>query len=121
MPLELNNSKGAVFWAYISPHHDTSKVVTEWSITISQGRWSGAITSAHPTRQLQTPELSGLFNLEVTASGPGFPETTLKPQSGVLKGIGCNANCASMVGIVALAGGGGAEYWTTWDAMCNGT
>jgi hypothetical protein len=32
--------------------------------------------------------------------------------------IGCNTNCASMVGIVANPDGHSANYWTTWDAYC---
>lgn len=119
MALELNNSPGALFWAYISGQNDTPTVVTDWSVTISQGGWSGTVTSADPQQQLQTPGLSGVFDVVVTASGPSFPKTTLKPQAGSNPNVGCNSNCAAMVGIVALEGGGGAEYWTVWDAFCN--
>lgn len=38
--------------------------------------------------------------------------------SGSKPDIGCNTNCASMVGIVATENGSDANYWTTWDAFC---
>ena len=110
---------GAQFWAYISPQNQTSSKVTDWSVTISQDDWSGTITSADPQQQLQTPGLSGIFQVSVTGSGPDLPEQQLQPQSGSSADIGCNSNCASMVGIVANAEGNGAVYWTTWDAICS--
>jgi hypothetical protein len=111
---------GARFWAYISPMYDTAKNVTEWSVTVSQGDWSGTITSANPTEQLQTDGLSGTFTVAVTGSGPNMPETTIGPQEGSTNEIGCNSNCASMVGIVSTdEEGSGAEFWTTWDAICS--
>lgn len=119
MALQLSGSPGAQFWAYISPQNDTAKAVTDWSVTISQGAWSGTITSANPTQQLQTPGLSGIFQVAVTGAGPGMPSQQLPPQAGSSTDIGCNATCASMVGIVADPGGTSAEYWTTWDAFCN--
>ena len=117
--LELGD--GARFWAYISPMYDTAANVTEWSVTITQqdGNWTGTITSADPYAQLQTPHLSGMFNVTVTGSGPNMPEKTLGPQEGSSSHIGCNSNCASMVGIVSTdESGTDAEYWTTWDAIC---
>jgi hypothetical protein len=115
--LELGG--GAQFWAYISPSNNTSSYVTNWKVTISGDDWAGSISSDNPTEQLKTPGLSGTFNVVVMAEGPEFPWQELKPQEGSNADIGCNSNCASMVGIVAVAGGGGANYWTTWDAMCS--
>lgn len=112
---------GAKFWAYISPQEDTSKYVTKWTVKIEQkdGNWAGSITSDNPTEVLQTPGLSGVFNVTVLASGPNFNEKTLTNVSWSPADVGCNSNCASMVGIVAVKGGGDANYWTTWDAVCN--
>jgi hypothetical protein len=118
--MALNVGHGALFWAYISPQNNTEKAVTKWSVTISQGNWSGTITSANPQQQLQTRGLSGLFDVVVTGSGPNMPEQKLKPQAGSKPNIGCNSNCAAMVGIVATEDGKGAHYWTTWDAFCEG-
>lgn len=113
--------KGARFWAYISPQNNTSAVVTKWSVTLQQlnGNWTGTITSDNPEQQLQTPGLSGIFKVTVVASGPGFGPVTLAPMSGSQADVGCNSNCAAMVGIVANADGKGAQYWTVWDAFCN--
>lgn len=33
--------------------------------------------------------------------------------------IGCNENCAAMIGLLAPGEGEEAGYWTTWDAYCN--
>lgn len=111
---------GALFWAYVSPQNNTDKVVTKWAVTLQQlnGNWSGTITSDNPTQQLQTPGLSGIFKVTVVASGPSFGPITLAPQAGSKADVGCNSNCAAMVGIVANAEGNGAEYWTVWDAFC---
>jgi len=116
--MALQVGKGAVFWAYISPQNNTEKAVTKWSVTISQGGWHGTITSANPRQQLQTPGLSGIFNVVVTGSGPNMPEQKLTPLPDSKPDIGCNSNCAGMVGIVATADGKGANYWTVWDAYC---
>jgi hypothetical protein len=118
---EVQLGNGAQFWAYISPSNDTEKYVTQWSVTIQQqdGNWSGTITSDDPQQILQTPGLSGIFNVTVKASGPNFGEKQLSPQSGSQPNIGCNSNCAAMVGIVATPGGNDANYWTTWDAICD--
>lgn len=111
---------GALFWAYVSPQNNTDKVVTKWAVTLQQlnGNWSGTITSDNPTQQLQTPGLSGIFKVTVVASGPNFGPVHLAPQAGSKADVGCNSNCAAMVGIVANAAGTGAEYWTVWDAFC---
>ena len=116
--VQLGN--GAQFWAYISPQNNTDKDVTTWKVVLQQegGNWTGEIDSSNPHKILETPNLSGLFNVTVTASGPGFPETKLTPQAGSNPNIGCNSNCASFVGIVATPDGKSANYWTTWDAIC---
>lgn len=117
--LELGG--GAQFWAYVSPQNDTAEWVTKWEVRLEQtdGNWAGTITSERPQEILQTPELSGVFNVRVTASGPKFGPTTLDPLPDSKPDIGCNSNCAAMVGIVATADGDGANYWTTWDAICS--
>ena len=113
---------GAKFWAYISSQNETEKYVHDWSVKLEQqdGNWSGTITSKDPYVNLQTPGLSGIFNVTVTAKvGAVLQPRTLEPQPGVKPGvIGCNSNCAAMVGIVALPGGANAQYWTVWDAYC---
>lgn len=118
--MALTVGHGAVFWAYISPMNDTEKAVTKWSVTLSHGNWSGTITSENPQHQLQTRGLSGLFDVVVTASGPNLPEQKLTPLKDSKPNIGCNSNCAAMVGIVATPDGKGANYWTVWDAFCEG-
>ena len=116
--LELGG--GAQFWAYVSPQNETSKFVTKWEVRLEQkdGNWSDRITSDEPTKVLQTPGLSGTFWVIVTASGPLFQEKKLTPVSWSKPDIGCNSNCAAMVGIVATADGKDANYWTVWDAVC---
>jgi hypothetical protein len=110
---------GAQFWVYISPQNNTDKVVTKWSVQFQQGNWTGTINSDRPRQILQTPGLSGIFNVTVNASGPNFPSTKLTPGPGCQPNIGCNSNCASMVVIVATPDGKGANYCTTWDAICH--
>lgn len=119
MALQLSTAAGAVFWAYISPQNNTDQVVTDWSVTLTQGNWIGTITSANPQQQLQTPGLSGIFQVVVTGSGPNMPSQQLSPQAGSKADIGCNNNCAAMVGIVATPQGDSANYWTVWDAFCS--
>jgi hypothetical protein len=116
--LELGG--GAEFWAYVSPQEETSKYVTDWKVSIEQtnGNWADSINSNDPQQELHTPNLSGIFNVKVTASGPNFKEMTLKPLPDSKPDVGCNSNCAAMVGIVADKGGKGAHYWTVWDAVC---
>lgn len=117
----LTLGKGAQFWAYVSPQNHTSTNVTSWSVTIQQqgGNWSGTITSKDPYQQLQTPGLSGVFNVVVEASGPKFKVKKLTPQAGSKPDVGCNSNCAAMVGIVSNPDGTDANYWTVWDAICS--
>ena len=110
----------AQFWAYLSPQNATGQAVTRWEIRLAQegGSWAGTLTSEGPREPLQTPELSGLFTVRVTASGPGFAERELQPLPDSEPEIGCNDNCAAMIGIVADEDGGGARYWTVSDALC---
>lgn len=111
---------GAQFWVYISPKNNTAKYLKKWSVTFSQGRWSGTITSANPEQNLQTPGLSGVFKLKVVGTiGPILQPHALSPGAGCNADIGCNSNCSSMVTIVAKAGGTDATYCTTWDAICS--
>ncbi len=121
---DLKLGNGASFWAYISPQNDTAKNVNHWSVVIRKvdqnGKviWEGFINSDNPRRQLQTPGLSGIFTVTVDGSGPTTPEQQFKPQPGTQPNIGCNSNCAAMVGIVSNAAGTSANYWTVWDAIC---
>ena len=117
----LQVGNGAVFWAYISPMNDTAEKVTNWSVTIQQqdGNWQGTITSENPKQQLQTPNLSGVFTVTVTGSGPNMPEQRLQAGPSCNPDIGCNSNCAAMVSIVASPDGTSATYCTTWDAFCS--
>ncbi len=115
----VGGAPGAQFWAYISPSNNTSKWITSWKVTLSQGNWQNSITSANPQQMLQTPGLSGIFDVVVTASGPNMPEKQLSVQAGSNPNIGCNNNCASMVGIVSNETGTDAQYWTVWDAYCS--
>ena len=105
--------------------NQTKEQLKGWAVTFSQGNWSDSITSNNPTKTIKTPNLSGTFNLEVTK----IDTSTLPPRVINIPAakhssniIGCNTNCASMVGIVAQAdpafGSANAEFWTTWDAMC---
>jgi hypothetical protein len=117
----LSLGNGAQFWAYLSPENGTAKKLVAWTIRIthSDSDWTGIITSGHP-QVLQTPHLSGQFKLTVTAClNPLTPlETVLKPLPEVQAGIGCNSNCAAMIGIVISPDGKRANYWTVSDAMC---
>lgn len=122
----LTLGKGAQFWVYLSPQNNTAQVVKEWSVTFSQGNWSDSITSDNPTKTIQTPGLSGIFEIKVqqmnySINPPAMIDIPAMP--GSMTQIGCNSNCASMVGIVAdehpLLGGSNAKFWTTWDAFCS--
>jgi hypothetical protein len=119
---DVTLGNGAQFWVYISPQNDTAQYVHDWTVTFSQqdGDWSGSVSSRDLSPTLQTPGLSGIFNVKVTAKvGAVLQPRTLEPQAGSKPDIGCNSNCAAMVGIVATPGGANANYWTTWDAICN--
>ena len=123
---EMKLGGGAQFWVYLSPQNNTAKVIKEWSVKFTQGNWSDSITSENPTKQIKTPNLSGNFDIEVTTlnSSTNPPiKVNIPAQLGSINVIGCNANCASFVGLVAdektLLGGVNVKFWTTWDAMCS--
>ena len=117
-PPELG-SNGAQFWVHISPQHGTEQRFQEWSVTFRLGDWTGIISSDNPQEILQTPGLSGIFDVTVSVSGPATPTATLTPLPDSRPQIGCNGNCAAMVGIIAGAGEAESHYWTVWDALCN--
>ncbi len=116
---------GAQFWVYLSPQNNTANVVKGWSVKFTQGNWTDSISSDNPTKQIKTPGLSGIFNIEVTeldySTNPPR-RINIPAQAGSKNEIGCNSNCSSFVGIVAdeksLLGGSSAQFWTTWDALC---
>jgi hypothetical protein len=121
----LTVGNGAQFWVYLSPQNDTSKMIQKWKVTFSQGDWNATISSDNPTEQIHTPGLSGIFNIQVELwSGSTNSWRQIPPQAGSYNEIGCNSNCASMVGIVAdstnpMPGAINAHFWTTWDAFCS--
>jgi hypothetical protein len=121
MKAKYKGGGGAQFWAYISPQHETEKNVTKWMVKFEQkdGNWSDFIDDKDPTKIVKTPNLSGIFNVIVTASGPQFAEKRLTNLPDSKPDIGCNSNCFAMVGIVATADGKDANYWTVWDAFCS--
>lgn len=122
---QVRLGNGAQFWVYLSPQNDTSKMISTWRVTFSQGNWSDTISSEDPTKQIQTPNLSGIFDIKVELlSGSTGTWCQIPPKQGSNNEIGCNSNCASMVGIVADSinppiGAINAHFWTTWDAMCS--
>jgi hypothetical protein len=123
-PASIQLGNGAQFWVYLSPNNDTSKMITTWRVTFSQGNWSGTISNENPTQQLQTPNLSGIFDIKVELlSGSTGTWREIPAQEGSRNQIGCNSNCSSFVGIVAdstspAPGAINAHFWTTWDALC---
>ena len=114
------STEGAQFYVYLSPEHDTSSYVTQWAVEIQarDNNWSGTITSDAPHETLQTPGLSGLFDVTVVAEGPHFDKKQLDVLSGCKPNIGCRSVCTSMVQILATKGGHDAHYCTVWDAFC---
>ncbi len=122
---QINLGGGAQFWVYLSPQNETKDRVKGWSVTFSQGNWSDTIDANNPTKVIKTPNLSGIFDIEITETDystnpPRKVAIPAKPPS--TNKIGCNSNCAAMVGIVAnedrIVGGVNATFWTTWDALC---
>lgn len=110
---------GAYFWVYLSPQNNTAEVVKHWTVKLSQGNWQATISSDSPSHSLNTVGMSGEF--EVTASWRKPPEEVvvkLEPLPDSKPDVGCNANCAAMIGIVADESGSTANYWTVWDAFC---
>ncbi|AEA44412.1 hypothetical protein [Fluviicola taffensis] len=124
-PASIQLGNGAQFWVYLSPQNDTAKMITTWKVTFSQGNWSDSISSEDPTKQIQTPNLSGIFDIQVELlSGSTGTWRAIPAQQGSTNQIGCNSNCSSMVGIVAdstnpAPGAINAQFWTTWDALCS--
>ena len=116
----LSLGNGAQFWAYISPQNKTAQRLVAWRVELSNESWKGSIDSSNPQAHLQTPNLSGIFDVKVTACLDGATpvELTLQPSPGSQPRIGCDVNCAAMIGIVVSEDGRSATYWTTWDAMC---
>jgi hypothetical protein len=121
MRARFKGGGGAQFWAYASPQHETAEYITKWIVKLEQkdGNWSDFISSDDPIKILQTPNLSGVFQVLAIASGPLFEEKRIANLPDSKPDIGCNANCFAMVGIVATQDGKDAHYWTVWDAFCN--
>jgi hypothetical protein len=108
---------GAQFWVDVA--NDAKPFITTWKVTISNNDWSGAVSSDNPREILKTPGLSGDFNVSVWAEGPDFDWQELSAGEGCQANIGCNSNCASMVGLSTSPDGKSANYCTTWDAACS--
>jgi hypothetical protein len=74
-------------------------MLTHWSarITSRDGSWSGSITSEQPGEILQTPDLSGAFDVTVVASGPHMPEKQLAPLRESRADISCDSHHRAMV------------------------
>lgn len=111
--------EGAYFWVYISPENETAKVVKDWTVILTQGNWTGSISSDDPTPALQTKGMFGVFDVKVIwRQPPSDVVVELRPGPESKPDIGCSENCASMIGIVAGTDGAEPTYWTTWDAFC---
>jgi hypothetical protein len=109
---------GAYFWVYISPQGDTKDVVKDWTVTLSQGDWTASISSDQDPLVLQTDGLSGEFDVRVEwRQPPNELAIGLDPCPDSKPNVGCNSNCAAMIGIVAQSSDQ-ACYWTVWDAFC---
>ncbi len=94
----------------------------EWCVTIRHTRsdWSGSITSRNPGFILEARHLSGLFSVDVVASGSHFKEKSLTVKEGSDDHVVCDPNCTSMIGIGLNAEGSGAFFWTVSNAICGG-
>lgn len=115
---ESDLGNGAYFWVYISPQDDTKDIVKDWTVTLTQGNWTGSISSDQDPPTLQTDGLSGEFDVRVEwRQPPNELVVDLEPCADSKPNIGCNDNCAAMIGIVAQ-GPDTACYWTVWDAFC---
>jgi hypothetical protein len=110
---------GAYFWVYLSPEHETSKVVKDWTVTLTQGDWSASISSDQNPPILKRPDRSGEFGVRVTWRNPPTDVIVeLKPSPGSEPGVRCDSGCAAMIGIVAGEGEQMPTYWTVSDAWC---
>jgi hypothetical protein len=111
---------GAYFWIYLSPQHETEKVITDWTVTLTQGDKIWSIHSTDPEPTLKTLGGSGVFEVRVEWRNPETKVVQLlKPLPESKPEIGCNENCAGMIGLLAPGEGEEAGYWTVWDAFCN--
>lgn len=111
---------GAVFWAYLSPKNNTAERIKNWKIEITSedGSWTGVITSDNPKEMPKAKGIGGVFNVNVTIQAPGSAPIEISPKPPSTAQIGCNENCAAMVTIVADESGFGAQFVTTWCAVC---
>lgn len=115
----VNLDNGARFWVSISPQKNTVDVVKNWIVTFSQGSWKESITFKNPTKQIQTPNLSGEFNIIITKSDTSLNLArtvnipALPPSKNI---INCDSNCDLMVGIIAHEDSSfcsvNARFWT---------
>jgi hypothetical protein len=113
---------GAYFWVYLSPQGNTAEIVKDWTVTLTQGDWTGSISSDQSPPTLQTDGMSGEFDVRVVwrQSATEPMDVQLDPLPDSNPNIGCNDNCAAMIGIVAESDTE-AHYWTVWDAFCKGS
>lgn len=118
---EMTLGGGARFWVYLSPENDTEKYISEWEVIIQpeDGDWIGIISSINPQQMLQTPNLSGIFNVTVRVTvGAFFQPIQILPEREGSKLLVCNSNCAAMISITATPDGEYATYLTFSDAIC---
>lgn len=118
---ESGLGEGAQFWVNLPEENGAAEKIVEWQVVFRHHyeNWSGAISSESPRKILQTPNLGGIFHVKVLARLADEAEMTeIEPQTGSNRNIGCNSNCAAMIGITLTADGENAEYWTVWDAIC---
>lgn len=106
---------GAQFVLYVSSAVSEAKPKAVFTVHLSQGDWSGSISSDQDPPILKTDGMSGVFQLKVDYSEP--PADFIEPLEGPSE-IGCNENCFSMVEIGI--DGEKLFYEATWDAACKG-
>jgi len=102
---------GARFVLYVSAAVREAKPKAVFRAFLTQGNWSGSVSSEDPT--LQTDGMSGVFEVKVDYSEP--PAEFIAPIEGPSE-IGCNENCFSMIEIGIEDGK--PFYEVTWDAGC---
>lgn len=106
---------GAQFVLYVSSAVSEAKPKAVFRAHLSQGDWSGTVSSDQEPPILKTDGMSGIFQLSVDYSEP--PAEFIAPLEGPSE-LGCNDNCFSMVKIGIE--GDKLSYTTTWDAACKG-
>jgi hypothetical protein len=106
---------GAQFVLYVSSAVKEAKPKAVFRAHLSQGDWSGTVSSDQNPPILKTNGMSGVFQLKVDYSEP--PAEFIAPIEGPSE-IGCNENCFSMIEIDI--DGEKLFYETTWDAGCSG-